>query len=62
MPYIDVSLRQALGLMTSCPSTEDIAAAAAARGLQLRPDGHLVAIPPATATAPKKPAPKAAAA
>lgn len=40
MPYLDASLREALGLAGSCPSEEDIAAAAAARGLQLR-DGQL---------------------
>lgn len=46
MPFIGPELRQALGLMTSCPSQEDIDAAAAARGLQLR-DGVLVPAGPA---------------
>ena len=56
MPYLDVALRQALNLVESCPSDEAVAAAAAARGLQLR-DGQLLPIPAA-----KKPAPKAPAA
>jgi len=48
MPCLDVALRQALGLVTSCPSDEAIAEAAAARGLQLR-DGQLVPAKPAAA-------------
>lgn len=46
MPYLDVALRQALGLVISCPSQEDITAACAARGLQLH-DGQLVKTGPA---------------
>jgi len=46
MPYIDVALRLQLGLHGSCPSAEQIAAACAARGLQLR-DGQLVKTGPA---------------
>lgn len=35
MPYLATELRQALNLVESCPSEEAIAAACAARGLQL---------------------------
>jgi hypothetical protein len=44
VPYLDVALREQLGLVGSCPSEEDIAAACAARGLQLR-DGQLSPTP-----------------
>jgi len=54
MPYIDTAIRQALNLPTSCPSEEDIAAAAAARGLVLA-DGQLLPIPAKPAR--KTPAP-----
>jgi hypothetical protein len=47
MPYLDVAVRQALNLATSCPSEEDIAAAAASRGLVLR-DGQLLPMPAKT--------------
>ena len=56
MPYLDPSIRLQLGL-SSCPSDEAVAAAAAARGLQLQPNGQLLPIQAA-----KKPAPKAPAA
>jgi sugar (pentulose or hexulose) kinase len=54
MPYLDTALRQALNLPVSCPSEEDIAAAAAARGLVLA-NGRLEPIPakPARKTNPK---------
>jgi hypothetical protein len=55
MPFLGPELRQALGLVSSCPSAEDITAACTAKGLQLR-DGRLV---PAAKPAPKKPATKA---
>jgi hypothetical protein len=54
MPYLDVAVRQALNLATSCPSEEDIAAAAASKGLVLA-DGQLRAIPAKTT---RKAAPK----
>jgi sugar (pentulose or hexulose) kinase len=54
MPYLDTALRQALNLPVSCPSEEDITAAAAARGLVLA-NGRLEPIPakPARKTTPK---------
>jgi len=46
MPFLDVALRQQLGLVTSCPSDEAIAEACAARGLRFV-HGQLVKVGPA---------------
>ena len=46
MPFLPVELRLQLGLVGSCPSSEDIAAACADRGLRLQ-DGQLVKAGPA---------------
>lgn len=46
MPFLDTALRQQLGLVTSCPSEEAIAAAAAARGLHFCP--HTLTLTPAS--------------
>jgi hypothetical protein len=57
MPYLDTAIRQTLGLVTSCPSEEDIQAACTAKGLVLA-NGRLEPIPakPARKTSPKPPA------
>jgi len=62
MPFLDVSLRQALGLVTSCPSAEDITQAAAKHGWHWDPVSHqLTPAQPPVATAKKAPRAKAAA-